>query len=153
MTRPKAPIIIISHAESGDTKILVQTLTCFSNIDLPSQNDCVTSFGRISGQRRPSRLPYSILHSRLWLPRRTMPNPSMPKYSHRRGIPNFSNTDLTSRNHCVTQVHFSGQPTTFRLAHIRSCTADCGSSRGATMNPSTSKYSHGRRTIFSNITI
>ena len=133
-----------SHAESGDTKILVRTLTYFSNIDLTSRNHYVTSFGRILGQRRPSRLPYSILHSRLWLTHKNHAESVDAKILAWTGN-YFSNIDLTSRNHYVAQV----QPTAFRLALIRPCTADCGSSRGATMNPTTPKYSHGRRTIFS----
>ena len=88
---------------------------------------------RVSSQRHYlARIRFSTTECDL--PKRATLNPMTKQCSQGHGFA-FHNVDLTFRNHYVTRVHFSGQPVTFRLTDIRSCTADCGSPRRAMLNP------------------
>ena len=83
-------------------------------------------------------------------PKRAMLN-STTKWCTRKRRLTFSSVNLTSRNHYVTSSHFSSQSATLRLAHIRSCTADCSPPKRTMLNLTIPKSSHGRGPFFPKI--
>ena len=76
-------------------------------------------------------------------PKRAMLNSTTKECTRKRRL-TFSSVNLTSRNHYVTSSHFSSQSATLRLAHIRSCTADCSPPKRTMLNLTIPKSSHGR---------